>query len=105
MGERQRDETQPATVLAPPPGPSLPTALATYRDPPWQTFRDEYIHTRRGTRRVERVRIHCEDADVWSAGEAMARKAIERALIEWCATQRPIQTIRDYTFLGVAHEG
>lgn len=60
--QRAHDASEPPAVLAPSDAPG------------WYLWRCEYLHVRESVKHVETIRVWHRPSDIWSAGQAMAKR-------------------------------
>lgn len=66
-------------------------------------FRVVFMHNRHGTRHTQDVIVYCRCADLWSAGEAMAKRDGSKFFSEHLQREYlGAQTLHDYSLLSVA---
>jgi len=101
--QRKRAEGQSPAVLAPPAG--TPTAGDPDCGQAAWCWKVEFIHIRRSVRREWRLLVYCPKSDLWSAGQAMAKREGTKYFEERLRRERPQEFLTEYAFLSVVCEG
>lgn len=68
-------------------------------------FVGRFLNKIRSTKHEQRVLVYCTRADLWSAGEAMAKKGVTKYFTQRLQGQIPPGHLYDHVLLGVSCEG
>jgi hypothetical protein len=104
MVQRLVEISQPATLLVPIPD-EAPTIGPTDEGQAAWVFVGWFLNLTRSTKHEQRVLVYCSRADLWSAGDAMAKKGVTKYFTQRLHGQRPPGHLHDHTLLGVSCEG
>ena len=96
---------QSPTILAPVSEPRFPSVGSVDQGQAAWVYRGTFLHTGRSTKHEQRVLVYCSRAELWSAGEAMAKRGVSKFFDLRLQAERPPGHLHDYALLGVACEG
>jgi hypothetical protein len=104
MVQRLVEVSQPATLLVPIPDEAPTVGPANEGQAAW-VFVGWFLNIKHSTKHEQRVLVHCSRADLWSAGQAMAKKGVTTYFTQRLQGQSPPGHLHDHALLGVSCEG